>query len=113
MPAPLSYRLPAGDSPESYAAQCAEALEAKIRELGPESVLAFILEPVGGLSTGAVVPPPAYVRAVRDICTRHRVYLVFDEILCGAGRTGKFIAARHWPNALPDVVVIAKGIGAG
>jgi adenosylmethionine-8-amino-7-oxononanoate aminotransferase len=113
VPAPLSYRLSAGHSPESYAMECAERLDARIRELGAESVLAFILEPVGGLSTGAVVPPPAYFRAVRDICTRHGVHLVFDEILCGTGRTGKFIAAHHWPDALPDVVVMAKGLGAG
>lgn len=113
VPAPLSYRLPARHTPESYALECAEALEAKIVELGPESVLAFILEPVGGLATGAVVPPPAYFRAVRDICTRHGIHLVFDEILCGTGRTGKFITAHHWPDALPDVIVMAKGLGAG
>jgi adenosylmethionine-8-amino-7-oxononanoate aminotransferase len=113
VPAPLSYRLPAGHDPESFALQCAEALEAKILELGPANVLAFILEPVGGLATGAVVPPHAYFRAVRDICTRHGVHLVFDEILCGTGRTGTFVAASHWPDALPDVVVLAKGLGAG
>ncbi|MFI4997678.1 MAG: aminotransferase class III-fold pyridoxal phosphate-dependent enzyme, partial [Hyphomicrobiales bacterium] len=92
---------------------CAAALDRKIRELGPENVLAFILEPVGGLSTGAVVPPAGYFRAIRDICTRHGVFLVFDEVLCGAGRTGKFVTAHHWPEALPDIVVMAKGIGAG
>jgi adenosylmethionine-8-amino-7-oxononanoate aminotransferase len=113
VPAPLSYRLPEGRSPQSYALDCAEALEAKILELGAENVLAFILEPVGGLATGAVVPPPEYFRAVRDICTRHAVHLIFDEILCGAGRSGKFITAHHWPEALPDVIVLAKGLGAG
>jgi adenosylmethionine-8-amino-7-oxononanoate aminotransferase len=113
IPAPLGYRLPEGVTPESQAMACAAALDRKIRELGPENVLAFILEPVGGLSTGAVVPPAGYFRAIRDICTRHGVFLVFDEVLCGAGRTGKFVTAHHWPEALPDIVVMAKGIGAG
>jgi adenosylmethionine-8-amino-7-oxononanoate aminotransferase len=113
VPAPLSYRLPDRHTRESHAADCAAALEAKILELGPENVLAFVIEPVGGLSTGAVVPPAAYFRAIRDICSRHGVYLVFDEILCGTGRTGKFITAHHWPDALPDIIVMAKGLGAG
>jgi adenosylmethionine-8-amino-7-oxononanoate aminotransferase len=68
---------------------------------------------VGGLATGAVVPPPEYFRAIRNTCTRHGVHLVFDEILCGAGRSGKFITAHHWPDALPDLIVMAKGLGAG
>lgn len=113
VPAPMSYRLPADHTPTSYALHCAEMLEAKIVELGPENVLAFIIEPVGGLSTGAVVPPPEYFRSIREICSRHGVYLVFDEVLCGAGRSGKFVAAHHWRDALPDVIVMAKGLGAG
>ena len=112
IPAPISYRLPEGHQ-EIYAAKCAQALEDKILELGPENVLAFILEPIGGISTGAVEPPAQYFRAIRDICTRHGVYLVFDEILCGSGRSGKFITAHHWPDALPDIIVMAKGLGAG
>lgn len=113
IPAPLSYRVPNGLTVDEYAASCASALEAKIAELGPDNVLAFLLEPVGGLSTGAVVPPPSFFRAVREICTRHGVFLIFDEVLCGTGRTGRFITAHHWPDALPDIIVQAKGIGAG
>lgn len=113
VPAPLSYRLPDGEMPEGYALDCAAALERRILELGADSVLAFILEPVGGLSTGAVVPPASYFRRIREICDRHGVFLVFDEVLCGGGRTGRFLAAHHWPDALPDIVVLAKGIGAG
>jgi adenosylmethionine-8-amino-7-oxononanoate aminotransferase len=113
VPAPSSYRIPGDHTPESYAAECARALETKIRELGPENVLAFVIEPVGGISIGAVVPPAQYFRDIREICTRHGVYLVFDEILCGAGRSGKFITAHHWPDALPDIIVKAKGLGAG
>lgn len=113
VPAPLSYRLPENHDIESYARHCAEALDCKIAELGAENVLAFVIEPVGGLSTGCVVPPAAYIRDIREICSRHGVYLVFDEILCGVGRTGKYLAAHHWPDALPDIVTLAKALGSG
>jgi adenosylmethionine-8-amino-7-oxononanoate aminotransferase len=113
VPAPLSYRLPEGETVESYAERCAEALEAAIASAGSENVLAFVLEPVGGLSTGAVVPPPSYFTRIREICSRHGVRLVFDEILCGSGRSGRFVTAHHWPDSMPDLVVVAKGLGAG
>lgn len=113
VPAPLSYRPPANHDAASYARYCADCLEAKILELGAENVLAFVIEPVGGLSTGCVVPPADYFHRIREICTRHGVHLVFDEILCGMGRTGKFLAAHHWPDALPDMVTMAKGLASG
>jgi len=113
VPAPLSYRLPEGYTIESYTQKCASALEEKIVELGAESVLAFVIEPIGGLATGCVVPPESYFHRVREICTRYGIILVFDEILCGTGRSGKFLAAHHWPDALPDIVVMAKGLGSG
>ena len=113
VPAPFTYRLPDNQSAESYARDCADALDDKIGELGAENVLAFVMEPIGGLSTGCIVPSGDYVRRVREICTRHGVHLVFDEILCGAGRTGKFLAAHHWPDALPDIVTMAKALGSG
>ena len=114
VPAPLSYRPPEGHTPESYAGACAKAVESAIVRLGAETVLAFILEPVGGLSTGAVVPPASYFATVREACTRHGVKLIYDEILCGSGRCGdSFLTAQHWPNALPDVIVLGKGLAAG
>jgi len=113
VPAPCSYRCPDNHDASSHARFCAEELERKIDQLGPDNVLAFVIEPVGGLSTGCVVPPIGYFRAIRDICTRHGVHLVFDEILCGMGRTGKFLAAHHWPDALPDIVTLAKGMASG
>jgi len=113
VPTPFSYRLPEGHTVESLAEHCAAELEATIVREGPETVLAFFLEPVGGLATGALVAIDAYYRRVREICTRHGVMLVFDEVMSGAGRTGKFLAAHHWPDAMPDVVTLAKGIGAG
>ncbi len=113
VPAPMSYRLPENHDAASYARHCAEALDRKIVELGPENVLAFVIEPIGGLSTGCVVPPATYFRDIREICTGHGVHLVFDEILCGVGRTGKYLAAHHWPDALPDIVTLAKALGSG
>jgi adenosylmethionine-8-amino-7-oxononanoate aminotransferase len=113
VPAPFTFRMPPNHSRESYARQCAQALEDKILSEGPETILAFIMEPVGGLATGALVAEDIYFEMVRDICTRHGVLLIFDEVMSGAGRTGKFLAADHWPDAKPDLVVLAKGIAAG
>ncbi len=113
VPAPMNYRLPAGETVESHAMACADALEATIQREGPQTVLAFIMEPIGGLSAGATVAPPAYFRRVRDICDRHGVLLIYDEIMSGAGRTGAFLAAHHWAGARPDLVTLAKGLAAG
>ena len=113
VPAPFGYRTPPGSNALDHALYCADCLHEKIRSLGAGNVLAFVIEPVGGLSTGCLVPPAEYMRRIREICTRHGVYLVFDEILCGMGRTGRFLAAHHWPDALPDVVTMAKGLASG
>lgn len=113
VPAPLSYRLPDNHDAESWARHCAAELDRRIVEEGPDTVMAFIMEPVGGLATGALVAPDAYMRAVREICTRHDILLIYDEVMSGAGRTGAFLAADHWPDARPDLVVLAKGIAAG
>ncbi len=113
IPAPLSYRIPEGYTRESYADECADKLESKIQHLGPETVLGFVIEPVGGLASGCVVPPDNYFRRIRAICNQYDIPLVFDEILCGTGRTGKFLAAHNWPYALPDIVVMAKGLCSG
>lgn len=113
VPAPFTYRLPPNHTAESHARACAAALEASIVNEGPETVLAFIMEPVGGLATGALVAPDCYYGLVRDICTRHGVTLIYDEVMSGAGRTGRFLAADHWPEGRPDIVVLAKGITAG
>lgn len=113
VPAPLTYRLPGNHTQESYARYCAQALEETIQAEGPEAVLAFIMEPIGGLATGALVADDVYYRMVREICSRHGVLLIFDEVMSGAGRSGTFLAADHWPDARPDLVILAKGIAAG
>ncbi|HEY7611079.1 MAG TPA: aspartate aminotransferase family protein [Alphaproteobacteria bacterium] len=113
VPAPFSYRLPPNHTADSYARHCAAELENAIRREGADTVLAFIMEPVGGLATGALVAPDHYYRAIREICDRHGVLLIYDEVMSGAGRTGTFLAAEHWPAARPDLVTLAKGISAG
>jgi adenosylmethionine-8-amino-7-oxononanoate aminotransferase len=113
VPAPLSYRLPQGEDAESFARQCLTALEQTFEREDPQSVLAFIMEPVIGLSGGAVVAPDFYYAEVRRICDRFGVLLIYDEIISGGGRTGAFLAAHHWPSSRPDLVVLAKGLGGG
>jgi adenosylmethionine-8-amino-7-oxononanoate aminotransferase len=113
IPAPLTYRLPPGVSAADHVAACAQALEEKILEEGPQTVLAFIIEPIGGLSSGALVSPASYYRSVREICDRYGVLLIHDEIMSGAGRSGAFLSSQHWEGSRPDIVTLAKGLAAG
>jgi adenosylmethionine-8-amino-7-oxononanoate aminotransferase len=113
VPAPKSLRLPRGHTRESWAEVCADALEQQILHQGPETVLAFLQEPVGGLATGALVPTDEYMRRVREICDRYGVLLIHDEVMSGGGRTGDFLAHHTWPYCTPDLLVMAKGVGAG
>lgn len=113
VPAPFPYRPATGLDVEADAARCAEALRSAILDAGPETVLAFILEPVMGFSGGATCAPPAYYRRIREICDEFGLLLIFDEVMSGAGRTGRFLAAHYWPDAKPDLVSLAKGIASG
>lgn len=90
----------------------ADMLADKIVEEGPDTVLAFIVEPIGGASTGALVPPAGYMRRIREICDEYGVLLIHDEVMTGGGRTGKFWGAEHW-DTVPDIIAISKGFGAG
>jgi adenosylmethionine-8-amino-7-oxononanoate aminotransferase len=107
IPAPYPYRCEPG-SP----ALTAEALEEAILKEGADSVAAFIAEPVGGSSTGGSVPPKDYYKRVREICDRHSVLFVADEVLCGSGRTGKWTALEHF-DVLPDIMTLGKGLSGG
>ena len=107
IPAPYGYRC-AADSP----AMTGDALEEAILKEGPETVAAFIAEPVGGSSTGGAVPPPSYFTNVRKICDRHDVLLIADEVLTGAGRTGKWAAMEHF-GVTPDIMTMGKGLSGG
>ncbi len=90
----------------------ANLLRAEIERQGPESVLAFIMEPVGGASTGALVAPDSWYREVQNICREYGVLLIADEVMTGAGRTGRFLASEHW-DLKPDIIAMAKGFAAG
>jgi adenosylmethionine-8-amino-7-oxononanoate aminotransferase len=106
------YRCPYGRTPEGCGLPCAEALDRAIRYEGPESVAAFIAEPVVGATAGALVPPDGYWRRIREICDRHQILLIADEVMTGAGRTGKPLALEHW-GVHADLVVLAKGLSSG
>lgn len=112
VPAPYPYRCDCRGAEPRCRACTGEAVEDMILAEGPETVAAFIAEPVGGSSTGATVPAPGYWEAVRKICDRHGVLWIADEILCGAGRTGSWSALAPW-NAIPDLAVLGKGITGG
>ena len=101
-----------GESLEDYGLRAADALEAEIERLGPETVLAFIAEPVVGATAGAVPSEGAYFKRIREICDRHGVLLILDEVMCGMGRTGTLFACEQ-DGIAPDIVTIAKGLGAG
>ena len=90
-----------------YAAELERAIETSNGEAA-----AFIFEPVSGATLGAVVPPPGYLQAVAEICQRHGVLLIADEVMTGMGRTGRNFAVEHW-NVVPDILVTAKGLSSG
>lgn len=101
-----------GETPEAYAVRSANALEAKIQQLGPETVAAFVAEPVVGATMGAVSAEPGYFQRIREICDQYGVLLILDEVMCGMGRTGSLFACDQEP-VRPDILCIAKGLGAG
>lgn len=102
----------AGETDTDYAARAAGELEAKILELGPDTVAAFIAEPVVGATAGAVPAVGDYFKQIRAICDRYGVLLILDEVMCGMGRTGKRYACEH-DGIAPDLLTIAKGLGGG
>lgn len=112
IPAPRAYLDGLDPDDPATGTHYADMLEHKILEEGPETVLAFIVEPIGGASTGALVPPAGYMTRIRDICDRYGVLLIHDEVMTGGGRTGKFLGADHW-DVTPDLICLSKGFGGG
>ncbi|WP_212524750.1 aspartate aminotransferase family protein [Actibacterium sp. MT2.3-13A] len=102
----------AGESAEDYGLRVADELEAELHRLGPDTVIAFVAEPVVGATAGAMPAVPGYFKRVREICDRHGILLILDEVMCGMGRTGSFFASEQ-EGISPDIVTIAKGLGAG
>ncbi len=101
-----------GETDEDYGLRAANALDAEIERLGPETVMAFLAETVVGATLGAVPAVGEYFKRIRQICDKHGILLILDEVMCGMGRTGSLFAyARE--DIAPDIVTIAKGLGGG
>ena len=101
-----------GESPEQYGQRLAQELDEAIRRVGPGKVLAFVAETVGGATAGVLTPVPGYFKAVREVCDRHGVLLILDEVMCGMGRSGTLHACEQ-EGVVPDLLAIAKGLGGG
>jgi adenosylmethionine-8-amino-7-oxononanoate aminotransferase len=100
------------ETPAQYGERLARELESQIETLGPDTVIAFIAETVGGATSGAITPVEGYFRRVREVCDRHGVLLILDEVMCGMGRTGTLHACEQ-EGIAPDLMAIAKGLGGG
>lgn len=101
-----------GETPEEYGIRAAEALREEIERVGPETVMAFMAEPVVGATAGALPPAPGYFKHIRKICDEYGILLILDEVMCGMGRTGTLFACEQ-DGIAPDILCIAKGLGAG
>ena len=100
------------ETPEAYGLRLAQELDDAITAIGPESVIAFVAETVGGATGGVLVPVPGYLRAIKAVCEKHGVLLILDEVMCGMGRTGTLHACEQ-DDVIPDIMAIAKGLGGG
>jgi len=101
-----------GETDEGYGKRLVTELEAEIARLGPKNVIAFVAETVVGATLGAVPPVPGYFRGIRELCDRHGILLILDEVMCGMGRTGTLYACEQ-EAVTPDLIAVAKGLGAG
>jgi adenosylmethionine-8-amino-7-oxononanoate aminotransferase len=101
-----------GESPEAYGQRLVQELAGAIDRLGGDRVIAFVAETVGGATSGALTPAPGYLQGVRELCDRHGILLILDEVMCGMGRTGTLHACEA-EGVAPDLLAIAKGLGGG
>jgi taurine---2-oxoglutarate transaminase len=108
---PYTYRCPAGHPDPCPVCSGAPHLEELLQYEGPNTVAALILETVTG-TNGIIVPPDGYLRSIREVCDRHGIVLIFDEVMAGFGRTGKWFACDNW-DVVPDILTVAKGINSG
>ena len=117
---PISHIMPCfafrysemGESEDDFGRRAADALEAEILRVGPETVAGFIAETVVGATAGAVPPVPGYFKRIREICDKYGVLFILDEVMCGMGRTGTLFACEQ-EGIAPDILTCAKGLGAG
>jgi len=101
-----------GESAEAYGRRLVAELAGAIARLGGDTVIAFVAETVGGATQGAVTPVPGYLRGVHELCRRHGILLILDEVMCGMGRCGTLHACEA-EGVAPDLLVVAKGLGGG
>jgi adenosylmethionine-8-amino-7-oxononanoate aminotransferase len=101
-----------GESSEQYGERLAQELADAVERIGGQNVIAFVAETVGGATSGALTPPPGYFKRVREICDRHGMLLILDEVMCGMGRTGTLHACQQ-EGIAPDMMAVAKGLGGG
>ncbi|KFG84345.1 putative aminotransferase [Metarhizium anisopliae] len=102
-----------GEPEEAYAKRLVDELDAEFRAVGPETVMAFIAEPVGGATVGCITPPRGYFEGVRRVCDKYDILLILDEVMCGSGRTGTYFAFAQEGDVRPDLVTLGKGLGGG
>ncbi len=112
IPAAYCYRCPLNLEYPSCGIACAKSLEETILAEGPETVAAFIAEPLVGAAAAAITPPAEYFGMIRAICDKYDVLFIADEVMTGVGRTGRNFAIEHW-DVLPDILVTAKGLSGG
>lgn len=113
IPACYAYRLQLpGESDQAFGLRMANTLEEKLLAVGPDTVAAFIAEPVSGATLGCVPPAPGYFKRIREICDKYGILFIADEVMCGMGRTGTLYAIEQ-EGVCPDIITIAKGLGAG
>jgi taurine--2-oxoglutarate transaminase len=108
---PYTYRCPAGHPDPCPVCTGKPHLEEILQYEGPQNVAAVIIETVTG-GNGAIPPPPGYLQSIREVCDRHGILLILDEVIAGFGRTGKWFACEHW-DVVPDIMTVAKGINSG
>lgn len=112
IPPPYCLRCSYGLTYPECGLRCAMALEEAIENVGPEIVSAFMAETVCGGSLAATPNPPGYLKLIREICDRHHVFLILDEVMVGMGRTGRWLACQH-DDVVPDIITLGKGLGGG
>jgi len=108
---PYTYRCPAGHPDPCPVCTGAPHLEEILQYEGPQTVAAVFLETVTG-TNGIIPPPDGYLQSIREVCDRHGILLVFDEVMAGFGRTGRWFACENW-DVVPDIITVAKGINSG
>jgi taurine--2-oxoglutarate transaminase len=108
---PYTYRCPAGHPDPCPVCTGAPHLEEILQYEGPDTVAAVILETITG-TNGVIVPPDGYLQSIREVCDRHGILLICDEVMAGFGRSGTWFACEHW-DVVPDILTVAKGINSG